>query len=70
MTPTEAAELLLILDAADRWVAHSLEGFQDPKDLDPSYPDTLKRTSYLSYRWRQRAEHYANLAPAAAGDDQ
>jgi hypothetical protein len=50
MTPDEATELLLILDAADRWVAHSVEGFQDPNDLDPSYPDTLKRTSYLSYR--------------------
>jgi hypothetical protein len=69
MTPDEAAELLLILDAADRWVSEFFE-YCNPKDFDPSYPDTLKRTSYLSYRWRQRVEHYANLAPAAAGDSQ
>jgi hypothetical protein len=67
MTPEEASELLLILDAADRWVAEFFE-YCDPADFDEDYPKKLKRTSYLSYRWRQRAEHYANLAPAAAGE--
>jgi hypothetical protein len=68
MTPKEAAELLLILDAADRWVAEFVD-YCDPADFGEGYPDQIERTSYLSYRWRQRAEHYASLAPATAGDD-
>jgi DNA-binding SARP family transcriptional activator len=66
MTPEEAAELLLILDAADRWIAEFNE-YCNPDDFNEGYPEKIQRTSYLSYRWRQRVEHYANLAPAVAG---
>jgi hypothetical protein len=65
VTQQDAEELLLIIDAANRWVAEYQE-YCDPKDFAPGYSEQVHRTDYLTMVWRGRLEKLLTPAPAGA----
>lgn len=64
ITPAEATELLDIINAAERGVREAFCW----DDLDSEGVNSLNRSSYRIYRWRQRLEHIVHSTPAPAAD--